>query len=189
MIYTNKRLVAQERTFDFGTIYQIGLGEQGRGRKMLALTCPKGTELDSGMNEDYTIRQTMSGRPRINKEQENDLYLLLSTESGYTRRGDGYVAVLKGREDAIDVMATGNGADGEAGRIGSWKTYLIRVKGDCDLSIRYGGRRSENPPDVMVIRGEKVYRVPEMYAGDCYDSLNEICPFSCFFKEAEWIEL
>ena len=73
MLYSNKKMEATERNMDFGTIYQVGMGEVGRGRKFMALTCPKGTVLKEGMNPDFTIGTTKSGKPRINKRDDNTL--------------------------------------------------------------------------------------------------------------------
>lgn len=59
-----------------------GHGEVGRGRKFMALTCPKGTVLKEGMNPDFTIGTTKSGKPRINKRDDNTLYMMLSSKGG-----------------------------------------------------------------------------------------------------------
>ena len=69
MLYTNQKMEATERVMDFGTIYQIGMGEIGRGRKFLALTCPKDTKIQKGLNTDFTIGTTKSGKPRILKKK------------------------------------------------------------------------------------------------------------------------
>ena len=114
MLYSNKRVGATERTMEFGTIYQIVVGESGRGRRFMALTCPKDTTIESGMNPNYTIGTTKSGKPRLNKKADNTLYMMLSAEGGYTRRGNGTIKVLSSQKDEFEVMARGNGADGDA---------------------------------------------------------------------------
>jgi hypothetical protein len=69
---------------------------------------------------------TQSGRPKIVKQQNDGYtYLILSSSGGYTRRGCGYVTVLK--DNTYKVISKGNGADGDAGRIGTWDVRLIEV--------------------------------------------------------------
>ena len=142
MILTNKNLTPAEVELDFGKIFQIVLGEKGRGRRELRLTCPEGCKLEKGLNAEYTIGMTKSGRPRIIAGRDNTLYLLISTEGRYTRRGDGWVGVWKQNTCSYEVMARGNGADGDAGRIGQWVVLLVKVVGDPEnewLRIRTGG--------------------------------------------------
>ena len=75
---------------------------------------PKDTTIKSGMNPDYTIGTTKSGKPRLNKKADNTLYMMLSAEGGYTRRGNGTINVLSSQKDKFEVIARGNGADGDA---------------------------------------------------------------------------
>lgn len=127
MIFSNTKLVAKSKEMDFGTIHQIVLGENGRGRKEIRLACPEGTTLEIGCNFDFTIGETKSGRPRINKGKDNKSFFLLSTEGGYTRRGCGWVGSWKENEGRYKVLAHGNGADGLAGRIGYWDVVLLEL--------------------------------------------------------------
>lgn len=130
MIFSNTKLVAKSKEMDFGTIHQIVLGENGRGRKEIRLACPEGTTLEVGCNFDFTIGETKSGHPRINKGKGNKSFFLLSTEGGYTRRGCGWVGTWKSNEGQYKVLAHGNGADGLAGRIGQWDVLLIELDGE-----------------------------------------------------------
>ena len=119
MLYSNQKIEAVERTMDFGTIYQVGMGEVGRGRKFMALTCPKDTIVQKGMNNDLTIGQTKTGKPRIISKKDDTLYMMLSSEGGYTRRGDGTIRVLKNEREKFEVLARGNGADGDEQAVGN----------------------------------------------------------------------
>lgn len=143
MIFTNVlRLSAKSKEMEFGTLHQIVVGECGRGRKEIRLVCPEGSELTRGCNFDYTIGLTKSGRPRVNKVKDNKTYLLLSTEGRYTRRGNGWVGGWINNTGTYKVIAKGNGADGDAGRIGRWDCLLIEVDGTPDndwIRIRTGG--------------------------------------------------
>lgn len=124
MIYSNKNITSEKRQFDWGEINQIALGETGRGRRMLALTCPPETGLRVGMNIGLSIGQTKSGKPKIIKSNEG-LYLLLSSQGGYTRRVNG--RIWHSSND-FELLADGNGADGDAGRIGHWDVVLLKCK-------------------------------------------------------------
>lgn len=128
MIYSNVKLKSEEREFDFGKINQISVGESGRGRKIIALTCPDETVLaENEINNTYSIGTTKSGKPRIVKANDSEVYLILSSQGGYTCRGDGRIFSLKSQKENFKVLVSGNGADGAAGRIGTWDCFLIKI--------------------------------------------------------------
>lgn len=129
MIFTNVlRLSAESKEMEFGTLNQIVMGENGRGRKEIRLACPIDTELTRGCNFEYTIGLTKSGRPRINKFKDNKVFLLLSSKGLYTRRGNGWIGGWIKNTGKYNVLAKGNGADGDAGRIGWWDCLLIALE-------------------------------------------------------------
>lgn len=169
MLYTNKNMEAIEREMEFGTIYQVGMGEFGRGRRYMAVTCPKDTQIQSGMNPDYTIGKTKTGKPRIVKKADDTLYMMLSAQGGYTRRGNGTIRVLASQKDQFEVIARGNGADGDAGRIGFWDCMLLKVPNtDAIVRVRTSGEGYGTPSDLYVIHEGAVYH--------CYlDELEECC--------------
>ena len=172
MLYANQKMEATERTMEFGTIYQIGMGEIGRGRKFMTLTCPKDTTIESGMNTDYTIGTTKSGKPRLNKKSDNTLYMMLSAEGGYTRRGNGTIKVLSSQKDKFEVMARGNGADGDAGRIGFWDCLLLKAPDtDAIVRVRTSGAGYGTPSDLYVIHEGAVYHCYLADLEECCESL------------------
>lgn len=130
MLVSNTQVAAKVKVMPFGEISLIALGEEGRGRRELRLPCPTGTKIEKGCNA-LTIGQTKSGKPRINTATatDNEIYLLLSTEGGYTRRGNGWVGSWVGNTATTELIDKGNGADGAAGRIGQWDVVLLRVVG------------------------------------------------------------
>lgn len=144
MIYSNRKYIAEAVEMDFGTLHQIALGEKGRGRKEIRITCPAGCVVEEGLNVGLTIGLTKSGRPRINAQKDGTLYLLLSTQGGYTRRGGGEAYKWVGNTATYEKLAEGNGADGDAGRIGQWYCYLIKVSGTPEndwICLKIGGGR------------------------------------------------
>ena len=155
MLYSNRNLESEERKFDWGTIFQVSLGEHGRGRRLLTLTCPEDTEIKSGINEEYTIGSTKSGKPRIVKKKDNELYMLLSSEGGYTREGDGTIKVLVKDLNNIDVLARGNGADGLAGKVGSWDVFLIKIKTNSRIYF-WINKSGSVQPEFLVVENKKV---------------------------------
>lgn len=172
MLYSNQKIEAVERNMDFGTIYQVGMGEVGRGRKFMALTCPKDTIVQKGMNSDLTIGQTKTGKPRIISKKDDTLYMILSSEGGYTRRGDGTIRILKSEKDKFEILARGNGADGDAGRIGFWDCVLLKVPyTDAIVRVRTSGRVDGNPSDLYVIHQGNVYHCHLCELEECCESL------------------
>ena len=125
MIWSNKSHAKKEKEFPFGKINVVELGESGRGRKLIVL--PSEVDVQEGLNPDITIGLSKSGKPRINRYKDNKLFLLLDTAGGYTRRGDGEASVHRSCVDNIKVLSYGNGADGLAGRIGSWEVFVVEI--------------------------------------------------------------
>ena len=126
MIWSNKKKEMKEKVMPFGTLNCIELGESGRGRKLLVL--PSEVDIQEGMNQEVTIGISKTGKPRINRFKDNNLFLLIDTGHGYTRRGDGRVWISRDQEESIEVLAGGYGADGDAGRIGTWDVLVLKVK-------------------------------------------------------------
>ena len=138
MIFCNKNFYSSEKEMEFGKIFQIVLGEYGRGRKELRLPCPEGTNLSVGCNFDFSIGETKSGRPRINRKKDGRIFLLICTKGRYTRRGDGWFGAW----------------DGDAGRIGSWDAVLCEILGQPKnewFRIRTGGGGYGIPPQFINI--------------------------------------
>ncbi len=126
MIWSNKKHEKKEKQMPFGTLNCIELGESGRGRKLLVL--PSETDVQEGMNPDITVGMSKTGKPRINRFKDNDLYIIIDTGGGYTRRGDGRMWILRDDVESLEVLSGGYGADGDAGRIGNWDVLTIKVK-------------------------------------------------------------
>lgn len=145
MIYSNINLTLETRKMSFGDLKCITLGEKGRGRKEILL--PSLSNITVGLNKDLTIGLTKNGRPRINKvnpKKDNTLYILLDTYGGYSRRGDGVISFRE--EQGFEIIAEGNGADGDAGRIGSWGVYVIKAPVDDKMKIikiKYSGKANK----------------------------------------------
>lgn len=89
MIFTNYEFIkGKERKFDFGTITQVAFGYTKPGDKthhglFTALTCPDGMELKCGVNPDYTMGVTKSGKKRIvtapkNKADDTVSFIIVS---------------------------------------------------------------------------------------------------------------
>ena len=177
MLYSNQTLKATERKFDFGIIHQIGMGEHGRGRKFMALTCPENSIIKKGLNQDYTIGKTKSGKPKVIKKFDETLYMLLSAEGDYTRRGNGTIMVLANQKDKFEVLSRGNGADGEAGRIGFWVCMLLQVPNtDAIIRVRTSGAGYGTPSDLYVIHHGNVYHCHITELEECCESLGTEVP-------------
>lgn len=171
MIYSNINLSIETRKMSFGDLKCVVMGEKGRGRKEILL--PSMANIVSGLNTGVTIGLTKNGRPRINKinpQKDNTLYLLLDTYGGYTRRGDGYISFREGQ--GFEIIAEGNGADGDAGRIGSWGVYVIKAPVDEKLKlikIKYSGK--SNKEAYLIVTGQDVKLVDEEDIDMFFDNL------------------
>lgn len=178
MLYANVSVKSEEKEFDFGVISQVALGEKGRGRRLLALTCPEGTELKkNSLVEGLSIGLTKSGKPRIIRKNDDELYLLLSAEGGYTRRGNGTIKVLKNHQEEFEVLSRGNGADGDAGRIGYWDVVLVRAPQNGIIRVRTSGAGYGTPSDLFVIKDGKVYHCHLDTLEECCETIDMELPF------------
>jgi hypothetical protein len=190
MIYSNREIEVVEQEFDFGKIKQVCVGERGRGRKQICLTAPNDLKvLSQGLNESLTIGKTKTGKPKIIKEKDDQVFLLISTKGGYTRRGNGRLYSLK--TNNIEILAVGNGADGDAGRIGSWTVALLEVKGNGVFRIKKGGG---NPSTLLVVKDGKVYEFEPMYLDEFLEAHGELPSFEFDYSELvfnteEWDEV
>lgn len=162
MIYSNINLKVEARKMSFGDLRCIVMGEKGRGRKEILL--PSINNIVCGLNKGVTVGVTKNGRPRINKlkpqEKDNSMYLLIDTYGGYSRRGSGYIDFRA--EQGFEIIAEGNGADGEAGRIGSWGVYVVKAPVDDKLKfikIKYSG--NANKEAYLAVIGQDVRLISE----------------------------
>lgn len=168
MLYTNSKLNANEVKADFGNFFRVTLGEFGRGRKALNLTCPEGFSIsEKQLLDDHSIGLTKSGKPRISKISDSDMYLMISSKCGYTRRGCGYIKTNG------EVLADGYGADGDAGRIGTWDANLIKALKNKDtfIKVTLAGTGSEKH-QYYVVRDNKVYSSTDETLDDMLEALD-----------------
>ena len=187
MLYSNINLKTTTKQMDFGSLDLIEAGEEGRGRKILSLPVPQGvSEVKKGMNSDLSIGFTKSLRPRIVKKNDSTIYLLLSSEGGYTRRGNGAISHLNSQEE-VKILARGNGADGDAGKIGSWDVILLETPlTNVVIKVKIAGG---NPSKLYFIHEGNVYETNLEHAGNCCDKLDIEMPFSIIedkFNLEEW---
>ena len=178
MLYCNKSVESEIREFDFGKIAQICLGEKGRGRQLLALTCPEGVELRKNtLNKELSIGLTKSGKPRIVHKTEDVLYMIVSAEGGYTRRGNGTIRVLKNAKDQFEILGRGNGADGAAGRIGYWDVLLIKAPKNGIIRVRTSGAGYGTESDLYVIKNNEPYHCTLGTLEECCEMIGAGMPF------------
>lgn len=173
MIYTNKDLYAQDREMDWGTLHQITMGEHGRGRQLITLPCPPDVDrITSGLHGDLSIGQTKSGRPRIVRAHDDKLYMLLSAHGAYTRRGNGVIYTLDRDFDKFTVLCRGNGADGDAGRIGFWDCLVLEAPlTDAIVRVRTSGAGYGTPSDLYIIHEASVYHCTIESLQECCDAI------------------
>lgn len=162
MIYSNVNLTIETRKMSFGDLKCVTLGERGRGRKEILL--PSLNNIVCGLNKEVTVGVTKNGRPRINRvknpQEDNSMYLLIDTYGGYSRQGNGYIDFRA--EQGFEIISEGNGADGDAGRIGSWGVYVVKAPDDAKLKIikiKYSGKA--NKIAYLAVIGQDVRLISE----------------------------
>lgn len=186
MFFINITTEVVAKKLKFGTIEGISLGEHGRGRQQIFLPVPHGLEGPIGGLRPYlTIGLTKSGKPRINRGKDKDIYLALSTERGYTRRGNGVVKTPVGQE--VELITRGNGADGDAGRIGYWDVVLVKANEGDVFRVTWGGSGYGYEPTFYVIHNGQVLEADQQEVEDLYESVGLEMPFSLTFEERRMV--
>ena len=185
MLYTNQILAVAIREMKFGQLTGVAIGERGRGRQEVFLPIPKGIEKDipEGLSKELTIGLSKSGRPRIDRKNDSELYLVLSSARGYTRRGCGVVRAPK--TQTVEVIARGNGADGDAGRIGSWDAMIVKAHEGDVFRVTWGGYNYGYDPTFYVVHNGDVYAADQPEIEALYESLGKKIPFSLRFEESK----
>jgi hypothetical protein len=139
MLFSNKSLKINEKEYDWGKYSYVSLGEEGRGRREARV------QVNGALNEivrgdvcKYAngIGKTQKGMPKITRE-DGKFYAVLSSNGGYTRRGNGYVTLVT--PELVTVLSEGEGADGDAGRIGSWTEQLLELREGAAVIVTFGG--------------------------------------------------
>ncbi len=114
MIYSNTDIEKSTKEMKWGTLTSFNIGERNKYYNR-EITLPSGIKedvIEKGLNPNITIGQTKSGNPRINFGKDKDIYLLLSSRDGNTKKGSGYISVPAEYAETIDVLAMGGGQDG-----------------------------------------------------------------------------
>lgn len=162
----------------------------------MALTCKKEQIILQGMNENISIGTTKSGKPRIieNSSSDDNMYLMLSSKGGYTRRGNGTIQVLVSQKHLFKILARGNGADGDAGGIGFWDCILmIAPSTGAIVKVRTSGGGYGTPTDLYIIYESKVYHCTIDTLEECCESLGIEIPCEITeerkFNGDEWVIL
>lgn len=186
MLYLNKAVDVATREFKFGHIEGISLGEHGRGRQQIFLPTPQGLEgAVGGLRTDLTVGLTKAGRPRVNRGKDKDMYLALSSERGYTRRGNGVIKTPVGQ--TVELITRGNGADGDAGRIGYWDVVLVKASEGDVFRVTWGGSGYGYEPTFYVVHNNQIFEADQQEVEDLYENLGLEMPFSLSFEEGRMV--
>ena len=186
MLFINRAVEVATREFKFGTITGIALGEHGRGRQQIFLPTPQGLEgAIGGLRSDLTIGRSKAGKPRINRGKDKDMYLVLSSERGYTRRGNGVIKAPVGQ--TVERIARGYGADGDAGRIGYWDVVLVKANEGDVFRVTWGGSGYGYEPTFYVVHNGQIFEADQQEVEDLYESLGLKMPFNLSHEEGRMV--
>lgn len=186
MLYANTTLKVVSKEMKFGTVAGVAIGERGRGRREVFLPTPNSVQTGDIIKElrsDLTIGTSKSGRPRINARKDDDVYLILSSGRDYTRRGNGFIEAPKDQE--LELIARGNGADGDAGRVGHWDAVILKAYEGDVFRVIWGGYGYGYEPTFYVVASGKVYVADQPEIEDLYESLGLEIPFSLSYNQDE----
>jgi hypothetical protein len=136
----------------------IALGEKGRGRTQVIVPSPVSELLESGLSK--------TGKPRLNASKSNLGWLFrISTEGTYVRGAKGNISVSPEIAPHIKLIAKGQGAFGDAGRIGTWDDVLAETQLE-DFLVRVKPSRNDAYLLWFQTTGVKKLQYPEAEALD-----------------------
>lgn len=146
------------RDMSFGSLNVVCLGERGRGRFEAVVPCDVKKDDKFG-----SIAKTKSGNPKIvpSSLPEHGWIAVVSGSGTYTRGTYGTVYCQKCDAEKVQVLATGNGAYGDAGRIGDWNEFLITITDNTFLRIRPAGGQGKIDRYNLFFSAEKVFRISD----------------------------
>ena len=150
----------------FGNIDCIKLGEDGRGRKLTLISCPR--EIKDG--DRVSLFSPKVGKPKIEAGGEcnrSSWLMRISTEGAYVRGANGNIRVFAEHEDSVKVVARGQGAFGAAGNTGTWDDLLIEVQPNTVLRVK----PSRGDAHYLHILEDKVIKlqIPDLDVYDGFD--------------------
>ena len=131
-------------------ISAVTLGEIGRGRKLVHVSCPKEFNF-LGVGVSHT------GKFRLQPSIISTGWVArVTTEGSYVRGANGNVSVHPGIADMIFVGAKGLGAFGEAGRTGQWDDLIFHTTLD-DFWVRV--KPSRGPAYILLFTEKDVAKL------------------------------
>ena len=147
----------EEREFSWGEMDVVVLGERGRGRFESLIPFQAKEEA-----EFLAVGKTKTDKPKIIESVETDGWLAVVSGSGsYTRGTYGTVHASYLQEDKVEVISSGQGAFGMAGRIGEYNEFLLKVKEDTFLYVRPAGGRNKSDRYWLYFGEQKVFEIKE----------------------------
>ena len=150
-------LKPESRQFAFGALNVITLGERGRGRFETIVP------MQSGLTENQAVKTapTKSGKVKIIAgDNTRDWLARISCRGVYTRGTEGWASVLTQQAHQVEVVASGHGAEGSAGRIGFWADYILYIHDNTLLRVKpHGGYKT--PAYYLYFADQAVVRIEE----------------------------
>lgn len=133
------------------TVFGLSLGEQGRGRQRTIVPVEKESQF-------YNLGKTKTGNPKLfaGTGDSDGWIARVSCEGCYTRDTNGRASATEG----VTVIARGHGAEGDAGRLGTWDDLLLSVPDGAVVKVKpHGG--SKRPAYFLHFGSSEVKKVPE----------------------------
>jgi hypothetical protein len=152
----------------FGDLYAIALGEIGRGRH-LTLVPMSPTDPDKPVE----VVTSKTGKPKITTvgTDRQDWLARICCNGTYTRGSYGYAYVHNDDAENVELVAKGYGAEGDAGRLGNWFDYLLKIKDNTLIRVKeHGGHK--RPAYYLYFDENDVTRLDESELDMFVDSLN-----------------
>jgi len=146
-----------KRQMSFGELTVIVLGERGRGRYETLVPFDESIE-----QNDYVMpAQTKTGKTKIVRGKDSKGWIArISCEGCYTRGTTGQAYVHTKDSHKIKVLASGNGAEGDAGRLCWWADYLLEIEDNTLIKVKpHGG--SKTPAFYLYFSESEGFKIQE----------------------------
>lgn len=197
MLYSNMRLDSIPVDFGSGTFHAIVIGEREEyGCNFSLLACPVPTVVYRGMNKQLSVEFSLLGNPKIVKEKDDCIYMLLSTKGRDCLNGNGVVLVPAEHRENYKVLARAHGGDvvftedpKEENRtgylLGYWDHLLIQVPTTdtilqvCKSGTMYDGKP---PSNIYVIHNGFVHYCTFQTIEQVYSKIEVPMPYEVYLR-------
>lgn len=128
-----------EANYIFDKFFAVTCGEAGRGRKLGFVGLDRLLQKKGKLDGNYSVIKTDRGNWLIKEGTEKGIILVTQWYGGFRGSISDNISELEAARK-IEILAQGETAEGNAGRMGGEYQYILLVKENCRIEYSKHGR-------------------------------------------------